>query len=70
MALTNAQYDEIRRNYDAIQLHNQNTQQKRLEKAFAENPRLQEIEGSIASISDESAYSCDGIFWITFLASS
>ena len=51
MALTNAQYDEIRRNYDAIQLHNQNTQQKRLEKAFAENPRLQEIEGSIASIS-------------------
>ena len=51
MALTNAQYDEIRRNYDAIQLHNQSTQQKRLEKAFAENPRLQEIEGSIASIS-------------------
>ena len=51
MALTNSQYDEIQRRYDAKQLRNQHTLQKRREKLYTLYPRFKEIEDSISAVS-------------------
>lgn len=51
MGLSNVQYDEIRRSYDAMQLKNQFTMQMRLEEAYKKNPRIQEIDRLIANTS-------------------
>lgn len=48
MPLTNAQYDELRRRYDARQLHNQHVVHARKEKLYAKVPRLKELEDAIA----------------------
>ena len=55
MALTNAQYDEIFRQYNAKQIRNQHIVESRIEEVYAKNPRLQEIDNAIASCSVEKA---------------
>ena len=56
MSLTNAQYDEIIRSYDAIQLKNSRLRQRRLKELYAREPRLKELDDSIASCSVAQAY--------------
>ena len=51
MPLTNSQYDEIQRQYDARQLRNQHYVQSQKSKLFALQPRLKEIEDGIAASS-------------------
>lgn len=51
MPLTNAQYDEIIRGYEARQLHNQHILETRIQDAYRKLPRLKEIDDSIASCS-------------------
>ncbi len=51
MPLTNSQYDEIQRQYDARQLRNRRIVEQRRAKLFAEHPRLKELEGLISSAS-------------------
>lgn len=51
MALSNAQYEELKRTYDQTQLKNQRIREKRLQEAYKKIPRLQEIEAEIASSS-------------------
>lgn len=51
MALSNLQYDEIQRQYDARQLQNQHILQKRKKQLYLQYPRLQELETQIASVS-------------------
>lgn len=51
MALTNSQYDEIQRRYDAKQLRNQHYIQSKKAELYALHPRLKEIEDAIASAS-------------------
>lgn len=51
MPLTNAQYDEIIRGYEARQLHNQHILDMRVQDAYQRLPRLKEIDDSIASCS-------------------
>ncbi len=51
MALSNAQYEELKRTYDQTQLKNQRIREKRLQEAYKKVPRLQEIEAQIASLS-------------------
>lgn len=51
MALSNSQYDEIIREYDARQLRNQHTLESRTRDAYAKVPRLKEIDNAIASCS-------------------
>ena len=51
MALSNLQYDEIQRQYDARQLHNQHILQKRKQQLYLQYPRLNELETLIASAS-------------------
>lgn len=51
MALTNAQYNEIMREYDQRQLHNQYLHKKRMKQAYELNPRLKEVEDLIATYS-------------------
>ena len=51
MALSNLQYDEIQRQYDARQLHNQHILQKRKQQLYLQYPRLKELETLIASAS-------------------
>lgn len=51
MSLSNSQYDEIQRQYDARQLHNQHTVQKRREWIYGKYPRLKELEALAASAS-------------------
>ena len=51
MPLTNTQYDEILRGYDARQLKNQRERERRTANAYARIPRLKEIDDAIASCS-------------------
>lgn len=51
MSLSNSQYDEIQRQYDARQLQNQRTIQRRKEQLYHSYPRLKELDGMIASAS-------------------
>ena len=49
MALSNAQYNEIMRDYERRQLDNRYLTASRLEEAFKRSPRLREIDKEIAS---------------------
>lgn len=51
MSLSNPQYDEIIRSYDARQLKNQHILEERMRDAYAQLPRLKEIDDAIASCS-------------------
>ena len=51
MALSNAQYNEIMRQYDQKQLHNQYLHRKRLQQAYEINPRLKELDSLVATYS-------------------
>lgn len=51
MSLSNLQYDELQRQYDARQLRNQRVLQERRAKIFAKYPRLKELEALTASAS-------------------
>lgn len=51
MPLNNSQYDEIIREYDARQLHNQHLLEARIQDAYEQIPQLKEIDGAIASCS-------------------
>ena len=51
MSLTNSQYDEIMRGYEARQLVNKHKQRERLEKLYALEPRIKEIDDSISTYS-------------------
>ncbi len=51
MSLTNSQYDEILRGYDARQLKNRRVLEKRIADAYARIPALKEIDDAIASCS-------------------
>lgn len=51
MALSNSQYDEIVRGYDARQLHSRHLLDARIQTAYRKVPRLQEIDHAIASCS-------------------
>ena len=51
MPLSNTQYDEIIRTYDARQLRNKREQEKKLRYAYQKIPRLREIDDAIASCS-------------------
>lgn len=51
MPLNNSQYDEIIREYDARQLKNQHILEDRIQHAYAQIPRLKEIDDAIASCS-------------------
>ncbi len=51
MALSNSQYDEIIRTYDARQLKNQHLREAKIRNAYERLPRLKEIDDSIASCS-------------------
>ncbi len=57
MALTNAQYDEIMRRYEARQLSNRELTAKRTRLVYLKNPRLKSIEDEIASTSVKQAAS-------------
>lgn len=51
MPLSNSQYDEIIREYDARQLKNQHTLEDRIQDAYARIPQLKEVDDQIASCS-------------------
>ncbi len=51
MALSNAQYDEIIREYDARRIYNQHIVEQRRSELYKEEPRLAEIDDTIASYS-------------------
>lgn len=51
MSLTNSQYDDIMRGYEARQLKNKYKQSERLEKLYALEPRIKEIDDSISTYS-------------------
>lgn len=51
MNLTNAQYDAIQREYDAIQLRNRRTLEKRREEIFAKLPAYAEASLAVSSLS-------------------
>ena len=51
MSLSNLQYDEIQRQYDARQLHNQRILQERKAQIYLKYPRLKELEALTASAS-------------------
>lgn len=51
MPLSNTQYDEIAREYDARQLSNQRTVEARTKDAYERIPRLKEIDDAIAACS-------------------
>lgn len=55
MALTNSQYDEIQRQYDAKQIHNRHVVEQRKKKLYEAYPRLKELDGLIASSSTRRA---------------
>ena len=55
MALTNTQYDEILRGYDARQLHNKDVLESRTKELHKRAPELLEIDHSIAQLSVDSA---------------
>ena len=58
MPLSNTQYDEIIRTYDARQLRNKREQEKKLRYAYQKIPRLREIDDAIASCSVAQAKKC------------
>ena len=51
MALNNAQYDEIIRQYNAKQIRNQHIVEDRKNEVYAKNARLKEIDDTISSCS-------------------
>ena len=51
MPLTNSQYDEIIRAYDARQLKNEHDREERTRYAYIKIPRLREIDDAIATCS-------------------
>ena len=51
MSLTNSQYDEIMRGYEARQLVNKHKQSERLEKVYVLEPRIKKIDDSISTYS-------------------
>ncbi len=51
MSLSNSQYDEIQRQYDAKQLYSQHVLQERKTRLYRKYPRLQELETLTASAS-------------------
>lgn len=55
MPLSNSQYDEIIREYDARQLRNQHLLEVRTKEAYEQLPRLKEIDDAIASCSVDQA---------------
>ena len=55
MSLSNSQYDEILREYDARQLRNQHLLEARTKAAYEQVPRLKEIDDAIASCSTSQA---------------
>ncbi len=55
MGISNAQYDEIMRTYQQRQLHNRRVLEERVQRAYAQDPRLKEINDAIADISVSSA---------------
>lgn len=55
MPLSNSQYDEILRGYDAKQLKNQRLTEERMTEAYGRIPRLKEIDDAIATCSVEQA---------------
>ena len=55
MPLSNSQYDEILREYDAKQLKNRRIQEARANEAYEKAPELKEIDASIAECSVASA---------------
>lgn len=55
MALTNAQYDEIMRDYERRRNQSRHRQEERIREAYARAPRLQEIDAEISSASLASA---------------
>lgn len=55
MALSNSQYDEIFRSYDAKQLKAKRDAEVRMQDAYTRAPRLREIDAEIASASVSSA---------------
>lgn len=55
MALSNTQYGEIIRQYNAKQIRNRHIVESHREEVYSKNPRLQEIDDSISSCSVEKA---------------
>lgn len=55
MGLSNSQYDEIMRGYDARQLKNKRILDERIRLAYLKEPRLEEIDHAISSCSIASA---------------
>lgn len=55
MSLSNSQYDEIQRQYDARQIRNRHIIERRKEKLYNAYPRLKELDGLIASSSTRCA---------------
>ncbi|MCM1106060.1 MAG: ATP-binding protein [Blautia sp.] len=55
MALTNAQYDEIMRDYNERQLANRRVADSRRQSAYEKYPRLREIDDAVARCSVENA---------------
>ena len=51
MSLSNSQYDEIQRQYDAKQLRSQHVLQERKSQLYRKYPRLKELESLTASAS-------------------
>lgn len=51
MGLTNSQYDEIMRNYDSRQIANRHKTEEHIAEAYEKDPRLKEIDDSIARYS-------------------
>ena len=55
MPLSNAQYDEIMRGYGERQIRNRHISAQRIQSAYDQEPRLKDIDASIASISVKQA---------------
>lgn len=55
MALNNSQYDTLMRIYQTRRLNNQHLHEKRREEVYTKNPRLEQIDREIASLSVASA---------------
>lgn len=55
MSLSNSQYDEIQRQYDARQIQNRHIVERRKKKLYNAYPRLKELDGLIASSSTHCA---------------
>lgn len=51
MSLTNTQYDEIMRDYEARQTQNRHIQELRIQEVYRKVPKLKELDDEIASVS-------------------